>query len=96
MARRTPGRCLGHASTDGPIGHVVYCDGTCRPAYQAGILSGHEIIVRSWHSTRELAVRAAEKYARERMRNGPQTGGAGAWSGYWRRTTDAAWTEVRS
>lgn len=22
--------CYGHESTDGPIGNVVYCDGTCR------------------------------------------------------------------
>lgn len=23
--------CDGHESTDGPIGNVLFCDGTCRP-----------------------------------------------------------------
>lgn len=23
--------CPGHESTDGPIGNVVYCDGSCQP-----------------------------------------------------------------
>lgn len=23
--------CEGHESTDGPIGNVVFCDGTCKP-----------------------------------------------------------------
>ncbi len=26
-----PDECEGHESTDGPIGNVVFCDGTCKP-----------------------------------------------------------------
>jgi hypothetical protein len=28
--RPAPASCRGHESTDGPIGNVIYCDGTCR------------------------------------------------------------------
>jgi hypothetical protein len=28
--------CEGHESTDGPIGNVVYCDGTCQSCPDCG------------------------------------------------------------
>ena len=29
--------CRGHESTNGPIGNVVYCDGSCRPVNAADV-----------------------------------------------------------
>lgn len=31
---RIKGECLGHPTTEGPIGNVVYCDGSCKATRQ--------------------------------------------------------------
>lgn len=53
-----------------------------RVTWRAGIMSGHEYLWRSRHRSEKAALAAARKYARERQRNGPAAGGAGAWSGF--------------
>ena len=65
--------------------HIAY-------GFEAGVVDGHNVVAWSAHKTAAAARAAAARYSRRCQASGPQTGGAGTWSGFW-RAAGGAWQE---